>query len=249
MESDRLAHELTIDPMFRLPQSKATIDIDVAIMQSTSIEIRNFAFLQLSPSSVSEVRETTHAVVKRRVLEALAERIMLASKDDPPNFLPTIQCFDDLRMKILSFSPKAGTKKGPLLALASIDLSLFNQMLSNGAVSVTELEDWLFALLNALGELVAPARVARLSQWKLKFTEKCSDLTRSSSMQSNKRQIEIVLPLIPLFFEITALFIEELQRDMANHYLAVLAPSLYRTGAAYLAVKVLKAVDTLTEAV
>ena len=69
-----------------------------------------------------------------------------------------------------------------------------------------------------LSQLLAPARLPRMENW----TERITSIAEAAAT------LDAFLPYIPFFFEVTMAFIEELQRDMANYYISVLAPNLYR---------------------
>jgi len=86
--------------------------------------------------------------------------------------------------------------------------------------------------------MMAPARAHRLNQW----TEKMITI-ESSCLQS----FDTFVHYIPFFFQIYHLFLEELQRDTANHLISLLSPSLHEHGAQLLASKFKKRISDVHE--
>ena len=101
-------------------------------------------------------------------------------------------------------------------------------MMKNQSISAHQLATTLVNHLNVpLGQLMAPARFHRLESWMQSFL----------SISTTFSTFGEILPFLPFFFEVTSAFVEELQRDMVNYYISVLAPTLYKNGHELLALK------------
>ena len=128
--------------------------------------------------------------------------------------------FGDLHTKISSFSQAH--------KIEPVDYELIVQMMRHQSISAHQLASTLVKHLNvSLGQLMAPARSHRLDSWTQSFL----------SISSTFTSFDEILPFLPFFFEVTSAFVEELQRDMVNYYISVLAPNLYRSGHELLASK------------
>jgi hypothetical protein len=116
-----------------------------------------------------------------------------------------------------------------------LDQGLIAQMAAAGALGVEDLLRPFAGLMDVLEELVAPARLARIRDWR----EGYWTLMRSAAAEGEKADTALPfgnswLALVPLFFEAVSALLEEVKRDSANYYVSLLSGVLEQRGAALL---------------
>ena len=295
-DSERLVHEICLDPNYRLPDTPATAFISLLVEQGFEVSVDGIC--RICNPGVLGMNQSVPESVKRLVLEIMADRMVCALRpsgvDDiallsvgqrvpvaVPEEFPlrvfmsaTIQsicaesnpvdmvfvcskkrhekvpfalikqrqepidsslftaALEDLNARISSFSKPASGDSNLL------DFELLHQMLHHSSISAREMAALLSSTVNArLDALIAPVRASRLQAWTEMFRSSCAGVDLWDSF----------LPLLPFFFEVSSAFVDELQRDMANYYISVIAPSLFKHGHELLMRKFRNRIDEVNE--
>lgn len=145
---------------------------------------------------------------------------------------PFLQSLEDCCNRIGALTPKRPELLQQLVA--SMDMPLLHQMLSTRSIGGEELSVVAAKLFYAVDQLVSPFRLDEPTrkQWIQSFL---SELRGAATFQER-------ILLLPALFEFVTLSAEQVGRDMANYYVAGLAPVLHQHGRSFLSGKLLQRV-------
>lgn len=164
-------------------------------------------------------------------------RVVLASSA-VPDPTPLVMALQDLAMQIASFTPNRSDIQQAVLT--TVDSALLSQMIVNRALDpVNDLLPIMHFFQRSLMDLQAPSRTASTEAWMRQLAESFYKVESDgsavpSSGQRRGKSIDEVAHLLPPFFERATSVVEEIQRDMANYYITVLAPVLQQQGREFL---------------
>jgi hypothetical protein len=97
--------------------------------------------------------------------------------------------------------------------MGSLDIPLLRQMIVNRAVGFDDLMERFHLLLSQVKDLMSPARTERLVAFEKCFIECCRRLIDSGAGKG-RSEFQSIVPILPLFFEVSMAFVDELQRDV-----------------------------------
>lgn len=137
-------------------------------------------------------------------------RIKLAA--DPPNPVPFLRALEDLCNRIASLTPNRKDLHEELFK--SVDFALLHQMISNSAMDpINDLLPVLSYLQNAIQSLQAPDRVEKTKAWVESLRQSFHNICDNSL--STPFKFNLVVPLLPEFFENSFKFINEIELDVS----------------------------------
>lgn len=139
-----------------------------------------------------------------KVLEKGVPLGRVKTSSDMPSPTPFLLALQDSFNRIAALTPNRADLHAELTA--SVDFQLWMQMLTHGAMTVSDVTAIVMHLFSCITKLQAPARSEDFTAW----TSAYNRLLSSSS------DFESIIPLLPLVFEFVGAAIEEIKRDVSS---------------------------------
>ena len=136
---------------------------------------------------------------------------------DPPVPTPFLLSLQDIMNRVAALTPSRADLH-QILSQA-IDFPMWTQMISNSALTPTDIHRTFSYIFSCIVSLMAPIRLESFNQWTSTYLRLISACSTFDSM----------VPLLPLMFEFTCACVDEIKRDVSRQLLSpILIANYYR---------------------